>query len=173
MLNSALIEATSEKITRKIIDDNKPKPEESITDCFGFDYGLSGKPIGKLRFQWIVKEIEGKPNHEFLYLLTKCKVCGQTNPTGITIPREIIWNGNIHNVISYHKNTWNCYTLDDLIKLGLKVAKWDKNSLKKYMAQRISIPIKNDVKKLKIHKCKTTCNNCGFLINYSASDCFI
>jgi hypothetical protein len=173
LLNPMAIEAASEIIARKLVHDNEPNPEKSLTDCFGFNCVSEGRAIGKLKFLWIVKEMDGKPNDEFLYLLTKCRVCGQTNPTGITLPREIICNGNVSNTIHYNKNTWNRYTLQDLIKLGLKVEKWDRNRLECYMTQGISIPLENDVKKLEINDCKTTCINCGEVITFSASDCFV
>lgn len=174
LLNPEIIETASEMIVEKDAHFKEPKTRKSITDFFGFNYESKARTaIGNLKFLWIAKEIEGTPNDQFLYILTKCKLCGQTNPTGITLPRDIIYNGNLNKTIYYDKNTWNRYTLEDLTKSGLKVEKWDKNSLEKYMAQGISIPIENDVKKLEIHKCKTTCINCGYLINYSASDCFI
>lgn len=173
LLNPALVESVSETIIKKIRNSNKTNPEKAV-DSFGFDgWGLKGKAIGRLRFHWVFKEIEGTPDDRFLYLLTKCKLCGQTNPTGITLPRDIIYTGNLNNTIHYERNTWNRYTLEDLTKSGLKVEKWDKNSLEKYMVQGISIPIENDVRKLEIHECKTSCINCGYVINYGASACFI
>lgn len=175
LLNPKVIEAVSELITKEITRIKEPNTKKSITDFFGFDWSLSKDrvAIGKLKFFWTVEGIEGKPSDEFLYLLTKCKLCGQTNPTGIHLPRKIIYNGNVNNVIKYKRNTWNHYTLEDLRKLGLKVAKWDKKNLESYMTQGLSIPIENDVKKLEICNCKTTCINCGGVINYSASDCFL
>ena len=175
ILNPKVVEAVSESITEETANIKEHNTQESITDFFGFESSLSKDRvfIGKLKFLWIVKGIEGKPSDEFLYLLAKCKLCGQTNTTGITLPREIIYNGDVNRVINYNKNTWNRYTLEDLRRLGFKVEKWSKKSLESYISQGISIPIENDVKKLGIHDCKTICINCGGVINYSASDCFI
>jgi hypothetical protein len=89
------------------------------------------------------------------------------------LPRSIIYEGNVNTVISYSKNTWNRCTLDDLKRLGLKVEKWEKKSLEGFMNQGISIPLENDVRKLKISECKTFCINCGSQITYNAEDCFV
>lgn len=174
LLNLKVIEAVSELITKKIAHIKEPTTQKPTTEFFGFNWSSKDRtPVGELKFLWIVKEIEGKPSDEFLYLLTKCKLCGQTNPTGITLPIEIMYNGNINNVIHYPQNSWNRYTLKDLRKLGFKVEKWDKKSIEGYMTQGISIPTENDVKKLKIYNCKTTCISCGNVVDYNASDCFI
>jgi len=174
LLNPKVIETVSELITKKIAHIKESTTQKPITNFFGFNWLSKDRtPIGKLKFLWVVKEIEGKPSDKFLYLLTKCKLCGQTNPTGIVLPREIIYNGNTNKIIIYPKNTWNHYTLKDLKKLGFKVEKWDKKTLESYMTQGISIPEENDVKKLEIHNCKITCISCGNVINYNASDCFI
>lgn len=175
LLNPEVIETVSELVTKEITHIKEPATQKPMTDFFGFDWSLSKDrvSIGKLRFFWAVEEMKGKPSDGFLHLLIKCKLCGQTNSTGINLPREIIYKGNVNNVISYNKNTWNCYTLEDLERLGFEVEKWDKKNLESYMTQGISIPIENDVRKLEIHNCKTTCINCGDIISYGASDCFI
>lgn len=175
LLNPKVIEVVSETIAKKITHIKEPNTRKSITHFFGFDWSLSKDRvlIGALKFLWIVEEIEGKPNDEFLYLLTRCRFCGQTNPTGITLPREIIYTGNINNVVRYGNNTWNRYTREDLKKLGFKVEKWGNKSLERYMIQGVSIPKENDVKKLKIYNCTTACINCGNVIDFSANDCFL
>ena len=153
----------------------EPESKKQITDFFSFDWGLSKERdfIGKLKFLWVVREIDGEPNDEFLYLLTKCKVCGQTNPTGIVLPRDIIYRGNVNKAIVYSQNTWNHYIIEDLKKLGIHVEKWDDQSLKIRMNQGMSIPSENDVKKMNISSCKTRCINCGKIITFSATDCFL
>ena len=171
LLNAKLIEAFSETILNLPYEHNSKKP---ISDFFGFTWGHKDREkIGKLNFFWVVKEIEGSPNEEFLHLLTKCKICGQTNPTRITINREIIYKGNRNRSTMYSQNTWNNYTLSDLNKLGFKIEKWNKNDLEYYMKQGLSVPIENDVRKMKIENCNCQCINCGNWINFSAENCFI
>ena len=174
LLNPSLIEKFSDSIIKEIAQKKEPTSKKAITDFFGFEWDKEKRNyIGELKFLWAVKEISGKPNDDFLYLLTRCKVCGQTNPTGIVLPRDIIYRGDVNNAIHYSQNTWNHYTINDLVKLGLRIEKWDDESLNKYTNQGISIPIKNDVRKREIIDCKRQCINCGNWLNFSASDCFI
>lgn len=169
-----LINKFSDLIVLKLAKNKDPKSNKPVTDSFGFEWNKNNRVhLGKLKFLWIVKEIEGRPNDDLLYLLTKCKICGQTTPTGIVLPRDIIYKGNVNKVIYYSKNTWNRYTLEDLIKLGLKIEKWDDKNLKRYMSQGISIPIENDVRKMMIKNCETNCLNCNNMIKFNADDCFI
>ncbi len=173
LLNSELIIRFSESIERhphlSAVDPRLNKP---IYECFGFKYDNRAN-LGKLNFMWIVKEIRGKPNKNSLYLLTRCIVCGQINPTGINLSRGIIYNGNRNKSVMNPPNTWNEYTIDDLRKIGLVVEKWDKENLKNYMTQGLLIPEENDVKKLNIKNCKCQCINCVNMITYDAKDCFV
>ncbi len=164
----------SDLIEQKLKKIMVPNSNKTIIDFFGFDWNHNKREhIGKLKFLWIVKEIEGSPNDDFFYLLTKCKICGQTTPTGIILPRDIIYKGNVNKSMYNSKNTWNQYTIDDLKKLGYDIEKWDKNSLNEFMNQGIRIPIENDVKKLMIKNCETNCINCNNMIKFNAEDCFI
>ena len=174
LLNPNLIETFSDSIIKQLAHKKEPISKKPMTDFFGFEWG-KGKwnYIGELKFLWTVKEIEGKPNDDFLYLLTRCKVCGQINPTGIVLPRDMIYRGNVNKAIRYSQNTWNHYTIADLKKLGFKIEKWDNKSLKEYANQGISIPIENDIKKMNISNCKISCINCNNLIKFSSDDCFI
>jgi len=168
-----LINKLSESIVQKLENNKDHKNEKPISDLFGFKWNNNREYIGKLKFLWIVKEIEGKPNNDFLYLLTKCKICGQTTPTGIVLPREIMNKGNINKSIYNAKNTWNQYNIEDLKKLGLNLDNCNEKELKKYMNQGIRIPVENDVKKMNLHSCKTICINCNNMIEFNAEDCFI
>lgn len=174
LLNPSLIEKISDSIIKQLAPKKEPISKKPMTDFFGFEWDKEKRSsIGELKFLWVVKEIEGNPNDDFLYLLTRCKVCGQTNPTGIVLPRDTIYRGNVNKAIHYSQNTWNHYIINDLVKLGLRIEKWDDENLKKYMNQGISIPQENDVKSMKIKDCKTKCINCNNLINFGADDCFI
>jgi hypothetical protein len=169
-LNQHIIEAVSEIILKKIVNDNC----DEALDCFGFNYESNNRDsIGKLKFLWIVKEMEGKPNDDFLQLLTKCRLCGQTNPTGILLSRDIICNGDLNKKVSYPKNSWNRYSVEDLRRIGIRADCLDKNQFDNYMNQGMSIPIVNDVRNLEILDCKTKCVNCGNVITYNAKDCFV
>jgi len=174
LLNPSLIETFSDSIIKQLAHKKEPKSKKPMTDFFGFEWDKEKRSsIGEIKFLWIVKEIEGNPNDKFLYLLTRCKICGQTNPTGIVFPRDIIYKGNTNQVTGHIQNTWNHYIINDLVELGFRIEKWDDESLKNYMNQGISIPIENDVKKKTIIDCKCQCINCGNWLNFSASDCFI
>ena len=145
-----------------------------MLSCFGFNYESHNRDaIDKLKFLWIVKGMEGKPNDRYLQLLTKCRLCGQTNPTGSLLPREFICQGDISNTIRYPRNTWNQYTIDDLKKMGLRADKWDRNRLSNYMDQGITVPIQKEIRNLEIPNREINCINCGHLITYSAKDCFV
>lgn len=174
LLNPNLIEKISDEIVTKLAARKNPLLNKPLTDFFGFEWDKEKRIcFGKLKFLWCVKEIEGKPNDDSLYLLTKCRMCGQTNPTGIILGRKILYEGDINSKIMYSKNSWNKYTENDLKKMGLKTEKLSKESLKTHTAQGISIPVENDVKKMNIKNCKTNCINCNSLIEFSADDCFI
>ena len=145
LLEPHKIEAASEVVAEKIINDNNG--DEALT-CFGFNYESRNRDsIGKLKFIWVVKEIEGIPNESYLYLLTKCRLCGQTNSTGILLSRDIICNGDLNNKVSYPKNSWNHYSVDDLRRIGIRADCLDQNKFDNYMNQGMSIPIVNDVRK--------------------------
>ncbi|NQE45799.1 hypothetical protein C5S31_07245 [ANME-1 cluster archaeon GoMg2] len=174
LLNPNLIGKISDSIITELASQKEHISKKPMTGFFGFEWNKEKRStIGKLKFLWVVKEIEGKPNDDFLYLLTRCKVCGQINPTGIVLPREIIYHGNVNNAISYSKNTWNHYIMDDLVKLGFRIERWGDKNLKKYIDQGISIPIENEVKKMRISNCKINCIGCNNLIKFSSDDCFI
>ncbi len=171
VLNQHVVEAASTLIVNKLVSDNKC---DEVLSCFGFNYESHNRDsIGKLKFLWIVKEMEGKTNDAYLQLLTKCRLCGQTNPTNSLLPRELIYQGDISNTVRYPRNNWNHYTIEDLKKMGLMVDKWDKNRLSNYMNQGIAIPVKNEIRNLEIPNDKVNCISCGHLITYSAKDCFV
>lgn len=179
LLNSDLITKCSDEIHDLLsglvkIDNGKP-----ITDFFGFDW-LDGKRtlLGKLKFLWVIEEKAGKPNKNLLYLLTKCKVCGQTVPTGITLDREIIYKEKnpdplVSRCVHYDKNTWNNYTFLDLKNQGMNINKDNKSKFTNLLHRGFTIPEENDVKKLKISNGQCPCLNCGNQVNFNATDCFI
>ena len=145
-----------------------------------FDHFINGfessrKSFGeKVQFTLVKKEITGTRNpDDGFYLLTNCKICGQTNPTGILINKELILNGNQNHTIGGNKNTWNKLSITDLSKKGLIVEKWDKESIQTLIDQGVNYPAENDVKKLNISNCKVQCINCFEWIEYDAKDCFL
>jgi hypothetical protein len=135
----------------------------------------SRKSFGeKVKFTLVKKEVAGTQNpDDSFYLLTKCKTCGQTNPTGIFLSKELILNGNQNNSTGGNKNTWNKLSTKDLSKKGLIIEKWDKESLQTLIDQGVIYPIENDVKKLNISNCTVQCINCFDWIEYDAKDCFL
>lgn len=177
LLNKEIITQLSESLIKNTpsLRQLEIQSKSKITDYFGTTAFLEGRELlGDLKFLWLIKEIEGKRNpKDSFYLLTKCRLCGQINPTGIMIAKESVFNGDCNNEISYPENTWNCYSEKDLKKRGLKIEKWDPKSLEQMKNQAISIPIENDVKKMNIKNCQCRCINCRELIKYDAEDCFI
>ena len=170
MLSDALVNNTPE--VKRV----EKKYDTKITDLFGETSIVGIKNfIGKLNFIWIIKEIEGTKNpDDSFYLLAKCKLCNQTNPTGIIISKKTVFKGDNSNRISYEKNSWNSYSKGDLIKDGVNIEKLDSGHISKYIkTQGISIPIKNDVKKMDFKRKRFNCINCGELNIFNAGDCFL
>lgn len=172
----------SKEIITKFSDSIRDHPlikeiekKAGIASIFGWNWEQDRELIGELGFIWVKKQIEGKANPEdSFYLLTKCKLCGQINPTGIMIAKTMILDVNQNNAISMNKNSWNCYSIDDLTRMGINIDKWDQKHLERYInTQGIRIPIENDIKKLNISNCWCMCLNCGSPINYNAIDCFL
>jgi len=129
--------------------------------------------IGDLNFYWAITEIQGKPENDILYLLTKCSTCGQTNPTGITYSRDLLYNGDRNKGVVYPVNSWNNYTKEDMLKFGIEIDKWDEEDIERYLSQAITVPKENDVRNRSKQNCKTNCINCGYVINFNTEDCFI
>lgn len=163
LINTAIVEFLCETILSKISEDNLLEPEKAV-DFFSFGWGFKSIPIGKLKFHWIVKEIEGHPNDSFLHLLTICTVCGQTNTTGIHLSRKII-RKKLDAISIYPRNSWNTYTNEELRSMGLDKEKWSKLTM--------GILVDKDVKELNITNSKTNCINCGNPITFNAKDCFV
>ncbi len=177
---NALNKEIIEEFSNSILADTPlvKKIEEAGADfrrLFGMEWASNRKFIGEFKFIWIKKQIEGKPNPEdAFYLLTKCKLCGQINPTGIMITKGMILNGNHNRATGMPKNSWNYYSIKDLERRGLHTQKWDPRKLEKRIhTQGIDVPLENDVRKLNITNCKCTCINCGNTIKYDANDCFL
>lgn len=171
LLNKEIIIKLSKSLLNNtpLLQQFKKTYKTEITKYFGTVAFLEGRELlGDLKFLWVIKEIEGKRNPEDLfYLLTKCRLCGQTNPTGIMIAKESVFNGDCTNEIPYPENTWNYYSEEDMKR---KIAVIQQSETKNHI---ISIPIENDVKKMNIKNCQCRCINCGELIKYDAEDCFI
>jgi len=178
-LNIKVIERTSENILK----DNSPY-QEQFKERFGYrledifnSQVMSGKPrnrFGAFNFVWIKKNIEGIPNpKDSFYLLTKCQICGQINPTHINILKSKIIIKNQFNGKQYSKNSWNSYTKDDLIKKGFITEKWGDENWNNQLNVGISTPPGYDIKNLKITRIKIDCINCKNIIQFDAADCFL
>ena len=119
-LNKEVINQFSESLTKDTpsIHQFEAQNKTKITKYFGTTAFLEERQLlGELKFVWVIKEIEGKRNpHDSFYLLTKCRLCGQTNPTGIMISKETVFDGDCNDEICYPKNTWNYYSEKDLEK---------------------------------------------------------
>lgn len=166
----------------KFVGDNMPEMRHwndeglNFFNHYTFTFSDQRKTFGKqIKFTLIKKEIVGhaNPDNDFFYLLTKCKTCGQINPTGITLGRDTILNGNQSQKIGGNRNSWNKLSIKDLQKQGLIIEKWDKESLQNVISQGVSYPIENDISKMNIANCEVKCINCSEQIEYDARDCFI
>ncbi len=162
-----------------IIGSNPPElknwEESNFLEHFSnVGFGRSRKTFGsKLQFTLIKKEIDGKPNpNDSFYLLTKCKTCGQTNPTGIMLDKKMVL-GKVSGLGSGSKNSWNYHLKEDLDILapGIKFA----DSIVKDLETTygINYPPENDVKKMNISNVKVNCINCRETITFDAKDCFV
>lgn len=164
----------------KIVGSNPPKLENWEQEKFDylkhFANGIesSRKSFGsKLQFTLIKKEIIGKPNsNDSFYLLTKCKTCGQTNPTGIMLSKKMVL-GKTNGLGSGNKNSWNFHSKEDLEILCPNI-EISESFVKDFeLKYGINYPPENDVKKMNISNCKVQCINCSVLIIYDAKDCFV
>jgi hypothetical protein len=196
-----------EQFSKSILEDSPLVKQiegegNDFKSLYGMNWVSSRKYIGELKFLWFKKQIEGNTNPEDLfYLLTKCWLCGQINPTGIMVNKDfflvrkqvpMVAMTDCHlfdlspqymeykaddqpiRFIRMPKNSWNRYSLSDLRKKGFKVEKWEKEKLQCYIdTQGIEIPEELDVRKLSIHNSTCQCLNCGNMIKFSAMDCFL
>lgn len=126
-----------------------------------------------LKFTLVKKEITGVKNpDDSFYLLTKCKTCGQTNPTGILRAKELIL-GQVNGLESGNNNGWNFHSRNDLQILTPGVD-YPESFMEDFEAHyRINYPKDNDAKKMNVLNCKVLCINCNELIECGAQDCFI
>lgn len=147
----------------------------------GFDYHKHYKSIfsqekltfGELFSFFIVKkEIEGRRNpDDFFYLLVKCKVCNQINPTGIMIPKSVVL-GKTNGIGSKLKNSWNYHRKSDLDILcpGVEFSECIKKAF--INDYGINHPEENSPASLNIKNSNCICINCNESINYDSKDCF-
>jgi len=178
------------------------KQGHDFKKAYGMKWRNNREYIGELNFLWVKKQIQGEPNPEdAFYLLTKCRLCGQINPTGIMVGKEAVFtqepvpmvtsvdsmlfdtgpqnmvykaNGKIMRFVRMPKNSWNRYSPADLRGKGWNIEKWEKGSVQRYIdTQGIEVPEEKDVRKWNIQNRSCQCLNCGNVIKYSAADCFI
>ncbi|WP_298779479.1 hypothetical protein [uncultured Polaribacter sp.] len=148
-----------------------------LSECFlesPYFAKKSFKTFGeKVKYSLIKKEIKGKPNpKDSFYLLVKCKTCGQTNPTGVMLPKKSALD-KINGLSSGNKNSWNFHSKEDLDILCPNV-KFSESFVKDFeLKYGINYTPENDVKKMNISNCKAQCINCNDLIIYEAKDCFL
>lgn len=187
-------------LTAPIFDIIK-KEGGDIENLFGMRWESFREYLGKLNFLLVKKQIEGSPDSKgHFYLLTRCGICNQINPTGIMLPRnsylkdsEIPFSGthiksgesltptlitigsgdNSIKILRNPNNSWNMYSVDDLKRKGIQVEKLKPEELELFLNQGIEIPPDRDVRKLNITNSKVQCANCGNTIIYNASDCFL
>jgi len=158
-----------EKFSEGILKDNTPLVQKVQNQGYDFRrlYSMNWvgagvrEYIGELKFLWVKKQIQGKPNPEdAFYLLTKCRLCGQINPTGFMVAKETALtqepvpmvisvdsmlfdmepqnmvseaNGKRMRFVRMPKNSWNRYTPTDLRAKGWDVEKWERESVQRYI----------------------------------------
>lgn len=171
-----------EQFSKKIVSDDSPSKEQlkgdgrRIEDVFRSQVmtGKSRTLIGDLNFLWIKKNIVGKPNsNDTFYLLTRCKICGQTNPTGYFAKKTEVIIKNEFNGKQYEKNTWNSYTKQDLVNRGFITKNWKEENWNRQLRVGITTPTTFDIKSIIIKKNTITCLNCDNSIEFESSDCFL
>jgi len=140
LINKEIIEYVDREIFEELNKRNEFKGH-NIKELFGgFGFMIDNREfIGKLRFLWCKKELEGK---------SRCKICGQKTPTGITISKDVLRNYK-GGCFDMNMNSWN------------------------YTIRGIPLGLNQYVRNLKINNCICKCIGCGNLIKYNASNCFI
>ena len=173
-MNKKLLKFTGDNIPAPVRKDWEEKGL-NFFDHYTSDFTDFPKTFGeRVKFTFVNKEIAGRTNpDDRFYLLTKCKACGQTNPTIIMLGKEIILNGDYQHTTGGHSNSWNKLLIKDLSKRGLVIEKCDKEFLQNIIDQGVIYPIENDVTKMNISNCTVKCINCYEWIEYEAKDCFI
>lgn len=146
----------------------------NITQNYGY-FGGSEYNCQNLRFIWRSEEIKGRPNPfgDTFYLLVRCKNCWQTNPSGMSVNKNIFLQKR--QILSKAKrNSWNCYTKDDLIKMGFTTDKRTESEYEEMITTSGINYSKEDLNNISsIIDCKTTCIKCGNEITFSNEDLFL
>lgn len=158
-------------------------PELKNWEAEGFDYlerfrhGLVSNRAtfgSKLKFMLIKNEIDGIANpKDSFYLLTRCKTCGQTNPTGIMLDKKLVL-GEVNGLGSGSKNSWNYHAKEDLDVLLPTSMKASASFINDFEVEYgINYPPENDVRNMNISNSRTQCLNCKQWITFDANDCFL
>lgn len=130
--------------------------------------------IGDLNFLWIKKQIDPSDGpSDRLRVLVICKVCGQINPTGHDVDREMV-NTKMSGRLAHSPNikSWNRPTLNDLKDRGWNIEKWSKEKLDGILTGRLEYSMKHCVESLP-EKGEITCINCRRHMSFSHKDCFL
>ena len=151
LLNPSIIENFSSLIIKQLEHIKDPISKKPLTDFFCFEWHKEKRDyFGKLKFLWVVKEIVGKTNDDFFYILTMCKSCGQINPTMLSVPRNKLLEDKYKSgAFDLNMNTWN------------------------YTEKGIPLKLVEYIKNMNIRNCKIECINCGNGVIFSAKDCFL
>lgn len=174
-MDTGLLKFMGDNMPERVRKDWEENGLNFINHYTNISFSNFKKTFGKqIKFTLVKKEINGKANpDDCFYMLTQCKTCGQTNPTGIMLGKEIILNGDYKQTTGGNRNSWNKLLITDLSKRGLVIEKWDKESLQNIIDQGVTYPIENDIKKKNISNCSVKCINCNEWIGYDAKDCFV
>ena len=129
--------------------------------------------IGQLNFIWIRKHVKPKQRSEDLHLLVRCKICGQTNPTGIQICRNAIHGKSVTGWSGGIKNDWNRYTICDLIQESSRVDKISKQQIDSMLDRPIYYPAENKDKIFGNYSGTVRCLCCHNPVSWSKNDLFL
>ena len=119
LLNPNMIDKLSSLISKQLEHIKEPTSNKPLTDYYSFEWHKEKRNyFGKMKFLWVVKGIDGKPNDNFFYILTMCKSCGQINPTMLSIPRNMLLEEKYNSgIFDLNMNTWNSFKKGIPLKL--------------------------------------------------------
>lgn len=186
-LISAMVLAYDEGviIIETILESLSANLVESISDSLRkINIGSSGfvnklkidtlTPVGENKFYLFKKHKDGKKNpEESFYLLTKCRTCGQTNPTGVFFGKDMFLRKYDLEKCG-NNNGWNYYSEEDLPKLADHTRKWNDNE-KALFIKNSGIIVPENIKLNDINFDEYYCNcvNCGDRFKINKNSCFM
>ena len=176
VLNKSLIEHASKSILQygEKNEDKLGLSSNQLSRHFDSNIVSGRKTIGNLHFLWIKKQL--KPNRDDyaeLYVLVKCTICGQINPTKHAIDRIMLRSQTFGKTTVCSNNLgWNKLTIEDLKAQGRSVEKLGTLDITRLSQNNITYPTcsKNEMFP---NDGTVQCINCKQFFRFTQNDCFL